>query len=301
MSKISKSGIYDLTLEEYLSDCCIGPSVSSSGLRKLIETCPALFKQEQKKTTKAMQFGSAAHLAFLEPEKLAERVVVSPHAEYRTDAAKAWRDEQIKNGLIPLKKVEFDSLTAMSHALRSSVCGDVFSGGEAEKSIIWQDPETKIWCKTRPDYLKEKEGIGYEYKTTGSVKPDDFARVADGKLYQMQVAWHLEGLEAIKSNVKEIRIIAQETDAPYLPQEFIPDSSAIEYGRGMNRMGLRILANCIATDNWHGYRGVSTPDRDGPITLFWPQYAMYRMEEMLTFAPKPKEEPEYPGNPMMAC
>jgi hypothetical protein len=42
---ISEPGIYAMALEEYHSQCCVGPSVSSSGLRKIFDpnSSPAIF------------------------------------------------------------------------------------------------------------------------------------------------------------------------------------------------------------------------------------------------------------------
>jgi len=79
-----KQGIYkDLDINEYHADS----AVSSSVIKDFIESdeCPAIFyskyldpSRPPRKPTKAMEFGSHAHLRILEPEKFDSSFIVAP-------------------------------------------------------------------------------------------------------------------------------------------------------------------------------------------------------------------------------
>src|SRR4051812_30864789 len=72
--KVSQPGVYaGMPLHVYHSQCCVGPSVSSSGLRDLFLSSPAHFwsestmnpKRVEKKDTKFMVLGGATPPLFL--------------------------------------------------------------------------------------------------------------------------------------------------------------------------------------------------------------------------------------------
>lgn len=116
---ISTPGIYkNLPIDVYHSDCCDGPSVSSSGLREIAPPtgCPLKFwdssylnpnraEQEQKDH---FNLGHAVHTLLLGEDGFGQKYVVRPKEwkDWRTDAAKEWREEQVKAGkfvLVPEK------------------------------------------------------------------------------------------------------------------------------------------------------------------------------------------------------
>ncbi len=86
MDKISTPGIYDIPMDTYHGDCCVGPSVSSSGLRKIHFHCPAeywAFSPYNKHAFpepdgETLAFGRAAHCLLLGDEDFKARYAVKP-------------------------------------------------------------------------------------------------------------------------------------------------------------------------------------------------------------------------------
>jgi hypothetical protein len=105
MTKIDRAGLHRIgPIDTYHSQCCVGPSISSSGLRTLFLKSPAHFwcesnlnpKREEQPTKEAFTLGRAAHHLLLGEDAFSTLFIVRPDRfdSWRTDASKAWRAEQ---------------------------------------------------------------------------------------------------------------------------------------------------------------------------------------------------------------
>lgn len=262
MERITAPGIYDIPMSVYHSDCCAGPSVSASVLWKLLNECPARMwatyygnpDREPDETTKALNFGKAAHaLALGEPE-FAANFVVCPHDKLNANPGKQWNDAwkaSVADGTEKRTLVradDFQTVKAMAAALRKSPqVGGAFTGGKPEQSLIWQDAETGIWLKSRPDYLPDDPTTAFlqQFKTAESIKPRVLAANAFKYGYHIGAAMEVDAVRAIMAaEPLGIAHIVQEKEAPYLAElrMFTPDQ--IDYGRLLYRKALRTFAEC---------------------------------------------------------
>jgi hypothetical protein len=222
-----------------------------------------------------MEFGSAAHYAFLEPAEFAARVTVIDAADWRGKLAQAERDAARAAGRIPLLSGQVATIEAMRHALAShGIARGAFTGGEAELTLVWRDDETGLWLKSRPDYLGPNAAWLADLKTTMNAEPAAFARHAYDMSYHAQGAWYLDGLRALTGAAPSaLWFVAIERDAPHALTVATFDEQALEAGRVLNRRAIRQLARCLEQGEWPGYRRPDAPDRDTAIILELPTWA----------------------------
>ena len=265
MEKITKPGVYDLPADFYHSDCCDGPSLSSTGARAIISTCPAKFKydRDNPQEKRAFDLGRAGHLMVLEPEKVDSEIVIvrgftkqgKPAKGYSTDDAIEQRDRAYAAGKTPLLPEEYDALKAMRDVLwNDPVMSKAFMNGKTEQSVFWKCKETGIWCKMRPDFLPNAAAFLADYKTTTDAGPDGFPRSVFKFGYHQQAAWYSEGYkEAFGVDLSSFWFIAQETKAPFLTGAYRVSPDALEAGRLLNIRARRIFAWCNENNHWPGY------------------------------------------------
>lgn len=296
-------GIYDgLPNEVYHDDCCEGPSVSSTGIRDCAKD-PFLYwqtsplnpeyarKQAEAKrkaaeagappppASKFTRFatGSAAHLMLLEPELVSQGIAVVPedmlasNGALSTKAARAFVQKQAEAGRVVLKPEEWDRICDMADALGSNPrVMKLLEGGAVEQSHIWQDPETGVYLKSRPDVMPAPGNPWIvDYKTTDrdDIEAWERASTCDHRLdmqaaLQMAGAYEACGMEAqgvvyVVQNVKTGRIALRWFDKD-------DHSDILNVARLDLRKGINAFAHCWKYDDWLGPweidSGITAPD-----------------------------------------
>lgn len=278
--RIAAPGAYDLPAELYHGDCCAGASLSSSGARQILETCPAKFWFESylnpnrpSDDDSRFELGTAAHTALLEPASMTERIAVVDASDWRTKEAKEMRATFRAAGKTPILKHQAMAILEMREAvLAHPAAKRLWSDGRAEPTYIWRDPLTEVWLKARPDFVSADGRRVVDYKTTSRAEKDAFARRIYEHGYYQQGAWCLDGIEAATGQApEEFILVAQEIEPPYLVSVFRLGRRALEWGRLLNRRAIQIFADCIATDVWPGYG-------DRAVELELPSFAEFALE-----------------------
>ena len=115
---------------------------------------------QDKSKMPAIDFGTDFHAYFLEPEEFKKNYKVLPTFNRRkADEKQAELDliaEWDKQGIIAVtdedfKKLEHMRLSAMAHPTVNAVMN--LKNGIAERSFFWEDEQTGLRCKCRPDWL----------------------------------------------------------------------------------------------------------------------------------------------------
>jgi len=260
---ITADGLYSLDIDLYHTQaCCDGPSVSSSSLRAIMHGCPQKWyatsdlnpARMKKKETVALNFGRAAHALVLGEPEFKSKFIISPYADFRTKEAQLWRDSQTKQ---VVRIEEMETVNAMAKAQREAPqVMRAFSEGKPEMSLIWKDPETGVWLKSRPDWLPTHPAIRFacEYKTCISIEPRKLSNDVFKYGYEMQAALALDGIATVL-DVKPLGMahVVQEKDVPYLCDMRLFTTEQIEFGRMQYRKALHIFARCLETGIWPGY------------------------------------------------
>lgn len=264
-SKINAPGIYEIDEAAYHgSEICAGPSVSSSGLRTLLSECPAKFwwhsplnPKREERSKPGFDFGKAAHhFLLLGGDAFFERFFITdPDLHPNTKEAKAQKAQAIGEGKTFIGADDFEKIRAMAEALKAhEFAWAAFANGRAEPTLAWQDAETGVWCRTRPDTLPNALTHIPDYKTARSAKLADFQRDIRNYGYHMQAAWYLDGIEAVTgTKPQSFFFVVQEKEAPFLINVINLDTVAIEWGRLQNRRALRLFAECLSAGRWPGY------------------------------------------------
>lgn len=259
---VTTPGVYDMPADTYHADPIPRPgrSLSSSGARRLMATCPARYIYEAdhpKPSTKAMELGTAAHKEILGVGPELHRMGFD---DYRSGAAKAERDEAYERGAVPLKPAEYDQVQEMAAALRENELATALLGGtgRAEQALFWRDGPTRVWRRALLDWLSPKgpDGRIYlaDYKTAESAHPDAISKSLVNFGYHQQGAWYVDAVRALGlADDVPFLLVVQEKTAPYLVSVVQLTEVAMEAGRHENRKALQLFARCMKSGVWPPY------------------------------------------------
>lgn len=255
MSNSLKPGIYyDVPNEVYHREW---KAVNKSNLY-LMTDCPARYRynvDNPTEQTDAMLMGSVTHMLTYEPEKFGEYYAIAPQCDRRTNDGKIlWADfSQANSSKQILKAEDFEKANAMAQAVRSHPGAmRELKGCKAEVSIVFEDTETGILCKVRPDGLRlGKDGVINDLKTTASL--DGFARDARNFGYFFQAAFYRYGVFQATDELLPFRFIAVEKDAPHLVKIFELTEETLQTAIMVVRQSLDALKKCIDTNEWPDY------------------------------------------------
>ncbi|WP_343715303.1 PD-(D/E)XK nuclease-like domain-containing protein [Inquilinus sp.] len=286
---ITEPGVYDGISAEAYHSLGLTPefALSSSGAREIDATCPAAFwwnsplnpdREPPRKTE--FDIGNATHLLVLQPEEFADRVVEVEADDWRTNAAKAARDEAREDRRIPLLTKQLRMVEAMRDAvLAHPIAGLAFQGGAAEQTIAWRDGETGVWLRCRPDYRPPHRRYLVDAKTTTSAHPRDFERRVLDYGFHMQAAWYLDAEQAVAGErPTKFFFVAVEKEPPFLVAVHEMDVDAIGWGRIQNRRAIRTFAECMSSGRWPGYRDPLQPSKDQAFRISLPGFALRDLE-----------------------
>jgi hypothetical protein len=263
---ITEPGIYEMPAAEDLADPVQGGSLSSSGARLLLRSCPAMFdhrRQNPDRATEAMTLGTAAHAMILgagrQPVEIPEDVLASNGA-VSTKAAREFIAQAETDGKTPLKPRDMRRVERMAAAIRNHpVAGQRFvpGKGKPEQVLVWRDKGTGVMCRAMIDWLVI-EGSGQptitDLKTGDDASSDAFRRAVLRYRYDQQEAWYADGVEALGIELDPtFQFVVQETVPPYLVAVHRLDPTWRAIGRADNRKALNTYAACRASDMWPGY------------------------------------------------
>lgn len=278
--EIDKPGIYDIPANDYHRDCVKGGSLSSSGARKIMApSCPALFKAWRDGQTgdhaEHFDVGRAAHAEVL---GVGDPIEVIDAGGWTTKAAREQRDAAYAAGHTPVLAAQWEAIQAMAARIREhDVAGPLLApgAGKAEQTIVWQDEATGVWCRALVDWLT---WLICDYKTAGDIDPDSTARSVAKYGYHKQLAWYVEGAQAVGLDVPDTALlVVQMKTAPYLVATYQVHPEDLGRGHQFNRKARDVYRRCTDTGTWPGFtdaKGNCTDTSVLSISLpTWEQYA----------------------------
>ena len=305
--KISQPGVYALSMADYHSDICDSPSISSSGLRTIWSKSPAHYFHESPYNAAAWELrvvdgvevmvrkdaderphfsiGKAAHhLLYLGRKGFDAEFVVRPSKwkDWRTNEAKEWRADQIKAGLTIITDAELEAITGMARSLGAHplVKAGILDGS-VERSLIFRDPVTGAWLKSRPDNIPHGSGLFADLKTTVSVADDDLAKSLASFGYHMQASLVGMAAEAVLNTVmEEFALVWVEKAPPHCVRVTVLTGEDLERGRMQLRRAIDQFAACVESGVWPGPGG----DRRDAEYLQLPAWAAKRIDQQLEVA-----------------
>jgi exodeoxyribonuclease VIII len=226
-------------------------ALSKSGLDQFRKS-PAHFRAWQDgiatiESTPAMEFGTAAHMAVLEPEKFIARYTRFTGDKKTKDGKAAWQ-AIIDSGKTPLTQDQWDSVNGVAAAvLAHPAAAELIAGIDREHfEVSCFDNWMGVKVKARIDGLNKDYII--DLKTTQDASPHAFAKSIAQFKYHVQAAWY----QTI-TKVDRFVFIAVEKEAPYGVACYELDQQAIDLGVSIIEETLPMFRECQALNSWPCY------------------------------------------------
>ena len=265
---ITSKGCYvDLDIQRYHGQCTDGPSISSSGLRSIFIDSPAHYwvgshlnpNRVDEPQSEALILGRAAHHLLLGEKEFGSLFVVRPDKfdSWRSKEAKGWKAEQEKAGMTVLLPGQIETIRGMHASLQAHplIAGGILDGA-IEHSLIWQDQETGLWLKARPDAIPTASGDFADLKTAASVAPEDLSRAVSDRRLDMQAALVKWGAKAVLGiDMNDFALVFVEKAPPHCVEVRVIRPDHIEEAEGDLRAALRLFAKCLKNNSWPGPGG----------------------------------------------
>lgn len=243
-------GVFQVEADHYHA----GPGLSSTGVKKLLVS-PAHF-MTQTVPTDAMRFGTALHMAVLEPERFAQLYACAPNVDRRTKEGKAEYQEFLDN--IPeeaciLTAPEWKDLAGMVRAMGgSAVVRGLLQGSVREVAAYKQCRETGVLKKAMADILAD--GVIADVKTCLDATPEEFTKTIFNYGYHISAAWYLEVFsEALGVQLDTFMWIAIEKKPPYGLRVYVADKRMLDLGRKECLNAVEIYRECQKSGVWPAY------------------------------------------------
>lgn len=257
-------GVYDVPEEVYHADPCPEPSLSASIAKLLLTTTPAHARLAHPRLNPAhveddaakFDAGRAIHSAFLTGVDVLSVVAAD---SWRTNAAKAARDQIRSNGRIPVLTDQYDRLMATLRLMQGKIeqLEDrplPFTDGCAEQTLVWQ--EDGIWCRARLDWLRDDREYVDDLKTVASANPGDgfgqFGRAVETLGHYVQDAFYRRGCRALFGIDPTFRFVAVELDGPGITCCSLSEAYRAVGDAAVSR-AINLWRDCLQRNDWPGF------------------------------------------------
>lgn len=252
--------------KDYHQDPAAEPSLSSTLARALLNQSPRhawwaspRLNPEWLPTVKTeFDVGHAAHTAIL---SRGAGIAVIDADDWRTNAAKAEREEARAAGLTPLLLHQALAVEAYRDAVLERLTlmglGEVFSSPDSAEVVAIAEIDG-CWCRAMIDY-QAADGWVYDLKTTTDAKPEAVRRSVESYGYHIQAAHYLDTWRAAGGEARGIRFVFVEKSPPHEVSvvELTDDMSAEddwgEVAREQCADARAMWRRCLEADHWPGY------------------------------------------------
>ncbi|MCC5777892.1 PD-(D/E)XK nuclease-like domain-containing protein [Nitratireductor sp. B36] len=294
---ITEPGVYSgITLDQYHQkrDLLDGPSISKSALKWLLPAyggSPKAFwgrwawnpDHVRQNSTKAMDFGKAAHALLLGDEVFSAKFAVRPEKapdgrnwNANNSSCAAWMDEHKHLTVITSDQIERIKRIAEDAQNYPLIQMGVLNG-RVERSMFWKDEETGIWLRSRPDAMPNADGVFADLKTASKFDEDFLERQIFDAGYFLQAAM-------TRMICRSLGIPFETFVLVYVLNDDVPDTAHVEIsahdidrGERVIRWCLNTIRHCLDADNWPGAR----PFAGGERHIQMKPWAKSRLDDFL--------------------
>lgn len=247
-------GIYlDLDEEAYHAD---KGTISKTGLWTLHSKTPAHFRfAPPREHEPVLDFGKALHLAVLQPELAATKLIQGP----KDRRGNKWKDAlagaiEAKGVLLPEDRYN-EVMLIQETAHRHPVIKKLISVETVcEASAFWTDKRTGVRLRCRPDIYAPPIEIMADLKSTADASAWNWARTAANLGYHVQEPLYTEGWQAAGGGaVNGFVFICIEAKAPFCTVVYELEPSAAAEGQAAFETAVDKYKVCLDADEWPGY------------------------------------------------
>jgi len=237
--------ILKISMDEYTALS----AVNHSKLKRLAES-PWHYQNPPvaKKPLADLVFGTWFHALLLEPVAFYERYLEGPSINKNNGEWKKRVAMAAENGQEMIDGNDWSRL----HHMRQAVLNDpytapLFEGGQAEQTLLFDDPRTNLACKARIDWVPEKfPNVLVDLKTTRSGSPRSLQKSCWEYSYHTQDAFYSLAWEQLTGEAPDFLFVFVEKpddpeDTPLPPQLYQLELSYRELGQRQVRQWLNEL------------------------------------------------------------
>lgn len=256
--------IPDLTNEEYHAD----KSFFSRSALMDFDRCPYQYwarhlnpDRPQKDATPQMIMGSAFHTLILEPHLFEKNYLVMPEKvllknvgrEAYEEYKKIEREAESCKGKVVLSRNDYECLLKMQHTFnRNERAKELIEGALYELSYFWQDKDSEMNLKCRPDALHPHFIV--DLKTCSDASPRAFQNEMVRYGYHVQGAMVRAGVEAVEwRRINTVINVCIETKYPHTMAIYVIDEEAIDAGERKYKELCLALKSAIGHNEFADY------------------------------------------------
>lgn len=209
--------------------------------------------------SEAMKLGSALHVMVLEPDKFDAQYYVGKHCDRRTTIGKQSHAQQLEEAgtRILLAPDNYRLLQSMVEGIGKNNDAQAILSvnqqlGKAEQSIYWDDPNTGLLCKCRPDLWHDTVVI--DLKTSLNASYREFQSSTYKYGYHIQAGMIQEGIRHVTGiTIHDFCFVVVEKEPPFATAVYLLDETALAKGVSEFRTLLRRVKDSMESNNWDGY------------------------------------------------
>lgn len=227
----------------------------SHALKAMRKGPPArvLWERDNHAQSDAMAFGTALHMAVLQPKLYAECYVAKPNGmNFATKEGKAWRDAHADRAILPYQQAVTIDAMRLSLSAKTSVHRAFTEAKATEVSVLWNDELTGESCKGRLDCLSGR--YIYDVKVS-RYAGSSLAYRAFVEGWMHQLAHYRTGCEAVGLGTLGARLIVVHPLEPHWVWLLEVKPDALDLLAIENSQTLEALRRCRLANDWPG-----TPD-----------------------------------------
>lgn len=201
--------------------------------------------QIKREETRALLIGTLAHLAVLEPDKLATAFAVRPDGmDMRTKEGKSWKEAQGETPIIDGN--EATMLTGITASVAQHPAAQSLLQGSDREVSMFTTHRTGMKLKGRLDVFGD--GFVADVKTAEAGDAQGFASAIFRYNYHVQAAMYCQ-----LAKVERFVFIAVEKVAPFAVSVYELSPTAMQIGYSALNSALELIARCEDEGKWPAY------------------------------------------------
>jgi len=213
------------------------------------------FKEQPAKSSEAMDFGTAVHLAVFEPSIIESKIAVAPDCDKRTKAGKDQHAEFLfaNDGKIIITQEQADSILWIVDSVeRNAFLQSIFREKRLNEMVgkfIWDD----VNCKFKADCIVPSQNLIIDLKTTQSGHERAFSHSVHEYCYHTQAEFYMTGCEFITANTWDNFLwIAVESKPPHHIYLYEPEATWLNTARDQLQNAIDLYIECEKNACWPG-------------------------------------------------
>lgn len=256
--------VLDIAPEQYHADPCATPSLSASIAKLLVDRSPRHAWAAHprlgglaRESSDSMDSGTLIHRLLL---GAGADLAVIDAADYRTNAAKAAREEARAAGKLPVLAGKLAEANAKAEKLREQLRAfGVDLNARSEVPIEWHEyagTGEPVLCRAMLDHVDFERGQIWDLKTITCAHPDACARAMVAYGYDLQEAAYRSALRHLCpewSGREDFTFLFLELHPPHCVLPVRSDGQFRAMGDARWQRALGLWKSCLASNHWPGY------------------------------------------------